>query len=169
VARASAPESRILRRRVLECYRAWSLLDIEKLAPFYSKAPGVVIFNDVEPVKFESWNEFRDAEAEIMARMSHRNVKPKALTVSVWGNMALSTSTPVLTAESSAGEQYSMVLRRTAIWEKRGRSWLIVHEHWSIPWPSAKNSKTSDSWPVPATKPSQESARARLRRAEASS
>lgn len=107
------------------------------LAPFYSKAPDVIIFNDVEPVKFRGWKEFKEAEEKIMAKFSHWKVTPKDLKLLTWGDVALTTATPLLTGESKAGKRYNLTLRHTAAWERMDNVWLIIHDHWSIPWPSS--------------------------------
>ena len=126
-----------VRKRVFDSYKAWNLLDMERLAPFYSKRPGNVIFNDVEPVKFEGWEEFKEAEAKIMAKVSTWKVEPNDVRVTIWGNVAVSTATPILTGKSKAGKSYNLTIRHTAVWERKGKRWLIIHEHWSIPWPSS--------------------------------
>jgi ketosteroid isomerase-like protein len=122
--------------RVLDLYRTWNELDMETLAPFYSKAPDTIIFNDVEPANLKGWKRFRDAEVKIMARVSHWKVTPKDLKISLWGKVALSTATPRLVGESKAGRKYNVTMLHTAVWERKGDSWLIIHEHWSIPLPS---------------------------------
>jgi len=130
-------DAEAVRKRLFDCYEAWNLLDMERLAPFYSMEPGIVIFNDVEPVKFEGWEEFKDAEARIMSRVSTWKVDPNDVRVTTWGNVALTTATPVLTGSSKAGKSYNLTIRHTAVWERKADRWLIVHEHWSIPWPSS--------------------------------
>jgi ketosteroid isomerase-like protein len=126
-----------VRKCLFDCYKAWNLLDTDRLAPFYSKEPGVVIFNDVEPVKFEGWEEFKEGESKIMSRTSTWKVQPKDVRGTTWGDVAVSTATPILTGESKAGKSYNLTIRHTAVWERKGGRWLIIHEHWSIPWPSS--------------------------------
>jgi ketosteroid isomerase-like protein len=130
-------EAGVVRKRLSDCYKAWELLDMKKLAPFYSKEPGNVIFNDIEPVKLEGWEEFKEAETKIMSRFSTWKVEPNDVRVTAWDNVAVSTATPLLTGKSKAGKSYSLTIRHTAVWERKGDSWLIIHEHWSIPWPSS--------------------------------
>jgi len=137
VPRAGVSDAEVVKKRVFDAYKAYDSLDMESLAPFYSKERGNVFFNDVEPVKFEGWEEFKEAEAKIMSRMSTWKVEPNDVRVTVWGKVAVSTATPSLTGRSKAGKSYNLTLRHTAVWERKGDRWLIVHEHWSIPWPSS--------------------------------
>jgi ketosteroid isomerase-like protein len=132
--KGAAADAIVLRRRVLNFYRAIGLLDMKKLAPFCSKKPKLLVFNDVEPMKLEGWEAFREAEGNVMARMSRWKLRPDGLRASVWENVGLSTATPLPTGESKAGKRCSLVLGHTAVWEKRGGQWLMVHHHWSIPW-----------------------------------
>lgn len=108
-----------------------------KMARFYSKESDVVIFNDIEPVKLQGWKEFKDAEERIMDGFSRWKVAPKDLKLMDWGDVVLTTATPVLDAVLKDGKTYNLTLRHTAVWERRGNVWLIVHDHWSIPWPSS--------------------------------
>jgi ketosteroid isomerase-like protein len=108
---------------------------MRELAPFYSKASDVLIFNDVGPVKLRGWQEFKEAEDEIMARYSYWKVTPKEFRIRMWGDVALTTATPLLTGETKGGKKHSLTLRHTAVWERKDDGWLIVHDHWSIPWP----------------------------------
>lgn len=110
---------------------------MEKLTPFYSQSPDLLVFNDVEPVKFDGWKAFAEAERKIMARFSWWNTNPKDLRVSVWGKVALSTATPILSGENTSGKKYNLTIRHTAVWRKEGERWVIMHDHWSIPWPSS--------------------------------
>jgi ketosteroid isomerase-like protein len=135
--KAELSDKAALRRRALTFYRKWSLLDMEKLAPFYSQSPGLVVFNDVEPVKFDGWREFAEAERKIMEKMSWWKTNPKDLRVTIWGDVALTTATPVLEGEFKSGRKAVLTLRHTAVWRRKGGRWLIIHDHWSIPLPSS--------------------------------
>jgi ketosteroid isomerase-like protein len=49
------------------------------------------------------------------------------------GNVAWTTVTGHLSAKMKDGKAMELDIRHTAIWEKRGGKWLIVHEHVSAP------------------------------------
>jgi ketosteroid isomerase-like protein len=52
------------------------------------------------------------------------------------GNIAWTTATLHATVMSKGGTTpMEMDARQTAIWEKRGGQWLIIHEHISAPLP----------------------------------
>ena len=122
-----------LRNVLLASYGEWKHLDMERMAPYYSKDPGVVIFNDVEPANLVGWERFKEEESKIMARTSEWNLEPKDVKVTVWGPVGLTTAVPVLRGKSKKGSGYESPIRHTAVWEKKGDHWQIVHEHWSFP------------------------------------
>ena len=57
------------------------------------------------------------------------------LTVTQRGSVVWTTVTFHLTAKPKTGGALELDCRHTAIWEKRGSTWLIVHEHVSAPLP----------------------------------
>jgi ketosteroid isomerase-like protein len=57
------------------------------------------------------------------------------LKVTQRGTIVWTTVTSHLSATPKAGGAIELDCRRTAIWEKRGGKWLIVHEHISTPLP----------------------------------
>jgi ketosteroid isomerase-like protein len=53
------------------------------------------------------------------------------------GNVAWTSVTFSLTsAPMGGGQATTLNARHTAIWERRGNQWLIVHEHVSVPLPT---------------------------------
>lgn len=133
--KAGTNDAHTLRNLIIGSYKAFESFDLENLAPFYAKDRVVVIFNDVEPVKFEGWDAFKKGEEEIMAGVSTWKVTQKDIRVSTWKRVALTTATPVMSGKMKTGRRFKANLRHTAVWEKKGDRGLIIHEHWSIPWP----------------------------------
>lgn len=117
-------------------YTAWSTLDPDKAAKYYAKDADL-IFYDVAPLKYNSWAEYRAGVIKAFTEtMSSGKLTPMDdLKVTQRGNIVWTTVTFHLSAKPKAGGAMEVDCRHTAIWEKRGAKWLIVHEHVSAPLP----------------------------------
>lgn len=117
---------------------AWSNMDPDQPAPFYAKDEGLV-FYDVAPFSYHGWAEYREGvKKNLFDKMtSGKLTAGKDLTVTRRGKVAWTTVTLHFSATWKAGGSMEQDLRHTAIWEKRGGKWLIVHEHVSAPLPES--------------------------------
>ena len=117
-------------------YTAWSTLDPDKAAKFYAKDADLIFF-DVAPLKYNAWSEYRAGVIKAFTEtMSSGKLTPNNdLKVSQRGTVVWTTLTFHLSATPKAGGSMELECRHTAIWEKRGSKWLIVHEHVSAPLP----------------------------------
>jgi ketosteroid isomerase-like protein len=122
-----------LKPQVIKYWRAWQQ-GPDAAAPLYAKDADLV-FYDLEPVKYTGWSEYQAgvgpnilAKFDNVAFTVNNDVKTTARGTTAWtsatvkGDGALKGGAPV-----------HVVMRHTAIWEKRGGQWLIVHEHVSVP------------------------------------
>jgi len=121
---------------IAQYYTAWSTLDPDKAAKLYAKDAGLV-FYDVAPLKYNSWAEYKAGVIKAFTEtMSSGKLTPNDdLKVTQRGNIVWTTVTFHLSAKPKAGGEMEVDCRHTAIWEKRGGKWLIVHEHVSAPLP----------------------------------
>ena len=117
-------------------YAAWSTLDPDKAAKYYAKDADL-IFYDVAPLKYNGWGEYRAGVMKAFTEtMSSGKLTPNDdLKINQRGNIVWTTLTFHLSAKPKAGGAMEVECRHTAIWEKRGGKWLIVHEHVSAPLP----------------------------------
>ena len=117
-------------------YTAWSTLDPDKAAKYYAKDADIV-FYDIAPLKYNSWAEYRAGVIKAFTEtMSSGKLTPNDdLKITQRGNIVWTTVTFHLSAKPKAGGAMELECRHTAIWEKRGGKWLIVHEHVSAPLP----------------------------------
>ncbi|MGA8151248.1 MAG: nuclear transport factor 2 family protein [Terriglobales bacterium] len=110
----------------------WATLDPANVAQFYAK--GDHVFFDIEPLKYNSWDEYQKTVAGVLA-----GYKTATLTVNddaqihnagqvVWGTATIKTD---MTEKS--GKRDMGAFRWTVIWQKEDGKWLIVHEHVSAP------------------------------------
>jgi len=118
-------------------YAAWSTLNPDNAAKLYAKDADLV-FYDIAPLKYNNWAEYKEGVKKAFTEtMSSGKLTPKDdLKVTQRGSVVWTTVTFHLTAQPKAGgAALELDGRHTAIWEKRGGKWVIVHEHISAPLP----------------------------------
>ncbi len=122
-----------LKPRVEQYWRAWQS-GPDAAAPLYAKDAGLV-FYDIEPLQYTGWAEYQAGvgpnllgKFEHVAFRVHDDVK-----TTTHGGIAWTTATVDADGALKGGGPVQVVMRHTAIWEQRGGTWLIVHEHVSIP------------------------------------
>ena len=122
-----------IRSTLERLYAAWSDLDPAKTAPFYAKDPDLPFF-DVAPMQYRGWSEY--AAGVPGAFVDYRSGKftlNDDLRIHRQGKLAWVTATwrAALTRKDGATEHLEG--RYTGVLEKRGKQWLIIHEHMSVP------------------------------------
>lgn len=124
------------RTMIDQYYTAWSTLDPDKAAKYYAKDADLIFF-DVAPLKYNGWGEYRAGVMKAFTEtMSSGKLTPNAdLKITQRGTVVWTTLTFHLSATPKTGSAMEVECRHTAIWEKRGGKWLIVHEHVSAPLP----------------------------------
>ena len=121
---------------IAEYYTAWSTLNPDNAAKYYAKDADIVFF-DIAPLKYNAWAEYKAGVIKAFTEtMSSGKLTPNDdLKITHRGNIVWTTVTFHLSAQPKAGGSMEIDCRHTAIWEKRGAKWLIVHEHVSAPLP----------------------------------
>lgn len=114
-------------------YAAWNTGDPETAAPLYAKDPDLV-FYDLAPLKYKGWAEYDKGVRALLSSMASLKITPYSdLRATRRGNIAWTTVTFHLSGKKKNGQEVELDGRHTVIWELRGRRWLIVHEHFSVP------------------------------------
>jgi len=122
-------------RKLIDSYcAAWSSKDPTNAAKFYDKSDGLV-FYDVAPFSYGNWKEY-DAGvrknffdgAETVSLTAGKELK-----VTRHGNIAWTTVPMHLSAKMKDGKTIDAAVRYTGIWERKGKNWILVHEHLSAP------------------------------------
>ncbi len=114
---------------------AWSSLNPDNAAPLYAKETDLV-FYDIAPLKYTGWGEYDKGARGLLGGFESLKLTPKDdLKLTRHGNVAWTSVTFHFSAKQKSGGQLEMDCRHTAIWERRGSKWLIVHEHFSAPLP----------------------------------
>jgi ketosteroid isomerase-like protein len=133
-AQQKATDDATFRKLVDGLCMAWSTGNAEAPGKFYAKDKGLV-FYDVAPFAYHGWNEYRDGvQKEFLDNAAEINLTAgKELKVTRRGMIAWTIVPMHLMEKSKDGKTTEMDLRYTGIWEKRGASWLLVHDHLSAP------------------------------------
>ena len=122
-------------RKLIDSYcAAWSKGTADAPAKFYAKDDGLV-FYDVAPFAYHSWKEYHDGvQKEFLDNASEIKLTAgKDLKVNRRGMITWTTVPMHLMEKTKDGKISELDLRYTGIWEKRGASWVLVHEHLSMP------------------------------------
>ncbi|HYL83382.1 MAG TPA: nuclear transport factor 2 family protein [Candidatus Angelobacter sp.] len=137
-AQQKASDDAKFRKLVDDLCLAWSTGNAESPAKFYAKDPGLV-FYDVAPFAYHGWKEYHDGvQKEFLEGAAEIKLTAGAdLRVTRRGMIAWMTVPMHLVDKTKNGKTMEMDLRYTAIWEKRGANWVIVHDHLSAALPES--------------------------------
>ncbi len=116
-------------------YDAWNSGDLDKAGAFYAKDADL-IFYDVTSLEYHGWSDYKTGVQKLLAGYSSLKLVPRDdLKSGRQGKIAWTTLTFHLIGTTKAGAKSDVLCRHTAIWEKRKRGWLVIHEHVSVPLP----------------------------------
>jgi len=114
---------------------AWATLDPANVAPFYSQEPGRLFF-DITPLKLTGWNDYAESVKKLFADWSSvKFTLGDDVQVQQRGNFAWGAATVHNDILMKDGTRLSLYARWTIVWEKRGKNWIIAHDHYSAPLP----------------------------------
>jgi ketosteroid isomerase-like protein len=128
----SDPEFKTL---VTQLETAWSTLNPDNVASFYSKDATLAFF-DIAPLKYAGWTAYDQGVRGVFAGFESLQLTVNDdLQSTRRGNVAWTTGTVHVKVTPKGGSPMEMDTRQTLIWEKKGGSWVVVHEHLSAPMP----------------------------------
>lgn len=122
-------------RKLIDAYcAAWSSGNPDNAAKFYAKDANL-IFYDVAPFSYTGWKEYDSGVHELLSTHveSLSLTADKDLRVTRHGTIAWTTVSMHANAKLKNGSAIDTPVRYTGIWEKHGKTWLLVHEHLSAP------------------------------------
>jgi ketosteroid isomerase-like protein len=122
-------------RKLIDDYcAAWSTGNADNPAKFYAKDASL-IFYDIAPFQYHGWKEYHDGvQKEFFSNMSSGSLTAgKDLKVTRRGTIVWTSVSIHFTDKTKDGKTTETDIRYTGIWEKRGPTWLLVHEHLSAP------------------------------------
>jgi len=126
-----------LKARIEKVWAGWETLDPANAAPYYSKDADHVFF-DIAPLKYTGWAEYAEGAKKLLAQYASMKFTLGAdLRIHLHGRLAWVTASWRGDGVTKGGAKETFDGRWTAIWEKRGKEWFIVHDHFSVPLPMA--------------------------------
>jgi ketosteroid isomerase-like protein len=113
---------------------AWETLDVAKAAPYYSKDDDALFF-DATPLKYSGWEDYASGWKEVSKDWSALSLTMNDdAWIEIEDDVAATAVTGRAQITTKAGEKMSFDVRWSAFWEKKGKDWIILHDHFSIPW-----------------------------------
>ena len=120
-------------RKLIDGYcAAWSTGDADARAKYYAKDNGLV-FYDITPFSYHGWKEYHEGVQRVSNMESESLTAGKDLKVTRRGVVAWTTVSMHFSEKTKDGKNVETDVRYTGIWEKRGKNWVLVHEHLSAP------------------------------------
>ena len=123
-----------LRDLVPRIVASWETFDLAKIEPYYATDPDLTYF-DLAPLKYDNWAEYRATVPKVLFE-PNSSLKLKVnddLRVHSRGSLAWATFTFGADITNKQGATSHLDGRWTMILEKRGKGWVVVHEHVSAP------------------------------------
>jgi ketosteroid isomerase-like protein len=112
---------------------AWGTLDTANVAAYYTQGPDHTFF-DIAPLKYGSWDEYQKGVQALLGDLSKvKFTVNDDVRVHGQGDWAWATATVKEDATTKTGKHTMATFRWTAILEKTGDKWVIVHDHTSVP------------------------------------
>lgn len=110
----------------------WASLDVPGQKQYYAQGPHV--FFDIAPLKYASWDEYQAGVTNVLAdfQSAKCSVNDDAQ-IHKAGDAYWVTATVSAEMKHKSGKIDMVQFRWTAVFEKQGGKWLIVHEHVSEP------------------------------------
>lgn len=125
---SSAPDKAYLQ----SVWDGWSTLNPENVAKFYDSGPHT--FFDIAPLKYDSWQQYDSGVKDELGKYkSAKFTVNDDAAIHPHGNLVWATATVKFEMDQKSGKVEAGDMRWTALFENRGGSWKIVHEHVSVP------------------------------------
>lgn len=130
-AAAGAPDKALL----AQILTAWESMNPDNVAKYYDQAPGDV-FYDISPVKYQGFKQYAEGVKPMFASLSSlKFTLNDDVAVHHLGTWAWCTATVKTAMTDKAGKTSNVDARWTAVFQKKGAGWVIVHDHFSAPAP----------------------------------
>lgn len=124
---------------------AWGTMDTTKVAPYYSQEPTRLFF-DLAPLKNTGWAEYAQNVKLFFDHFSSvKFTLNPDLQVQQRGNLAWGALTVRADIVLKSGAQESVDARWSVVLEKRGKDWIIAHDHFSATVPTPAD---TSAWPL---------------------
>jgi ketosteroid isomerase-like protein len=132
-AKAAAGSTYDFNALMQKIFDAWSSTDASAVAQYYAQEPKRA-FYDISPLKYNDWQEYAAGYKKLMADYtSAKFTLNPDVRAHQRGDIAWANGTWRGELVKKDGAKETLEGRWTAILEKRGENWIIVHDHFSVP------------------------------------
>jgi ketosteroid isomerase-like protein len=132
---SAAPANETFKKMIDSYWAAWGSMDFARISPMYAQDADAIFF-DVAPMKYAGFGEYKAGASKLFATAESAKFTANGdVTGEQRGNFAWTSETFTGVINQKGGSVMKFDGRHTAIWEKRGGKWIIVHEHVSEPLP----------------------------------
>lgn len=115
-----------------QIWDGWSTLNPENVAKFYDSGPHT--FFDIAPLKYDSWQQYDSGvKTELGNYKSAKFTVNDDAAIHPHSNLVWATATVKFEMDQKSGKVETGDMRWTAIFENKGGTWKIIHEHVSVP------------------------------------
>jgi len=122
----------LIRQRVADWTKAFRAKDIDRVMSLY--APDIVSFDLEPPLRYAGSASKRRAWRELFAAYSGPiGYEVRELSVTVHGELAFAHSLNQVSGTLASGRISTLWLRWTACFRRIDDTWLVVHDHVSVP------------------------------------
>lgn len=130
-----AQSTQDFKQMIKNYWQTWSAMDTDKSAAMYIKNPDAIFF-DVTPMKYNGWDEYAAGVRKAFATTASAKFTPNDdIHAERHGDFAWTAETFRGVLTDKDGKTSELNGRHTAIWQKVGGKWLIIHDHVSCPLP----------------------------------
>jgi uncharacterized protein (TIGR02246 family) len=137
--KTAAPSLEAQFKPLIERYfTAWSTRNPERAAGLYAKEADAVFIFVTDP-PYRGWDDYRAGRGDYLSQFSSVQLTPGSdLKVTRKGTTVAITTVGYAGAGvlKQGGAEVKFDGRHTAVWERRGAEWVIIHEHVSAPAPA---------------------------------
>lgn len=128
----SLPDKAVLARVM----NGWASLNPDNVTRYYDQASALP-FYDISPLKYDGFAAYLAGSKQMLGTLASIKftLNDDAAVHPAGPNWAFSTATMHARMEDKSGKANEVDCRWTAVWQKKGANWVIVHEHFSAPAP----------------------------------
>lgn len=132
--RATAASDEVDKAYLQSIWDGWATGNADHQTQYYAQGPGHLFF-DIEPLKYNSWDEYKAGVAPVLKQFSSMKftLNDDLQIHSASNTITWVAGTVNMEVTNAKGENQKMTLRWTAILERQAGKWLITHEHVSVP------------------------------------
>src|SRR5438105_13988987 len=123
-----------IRALLNDALSAFKAKDLDKMMSFYDHSASLVAYDVVPPVQYTGWESYKKDFGDFFALFDGPiSDEASDMAIVAEGNLGYSRMVEHITCKQKNGQPTDMLARVTDVYPKETGSWLISHEHASVP------------------------------------